>query len=818
MDGDLRSLLITLGLDTVIFSACIFVFLQLREDRGDNERVIRLSGLDSRASRGLAAKGGKGVGLGVGGPGFFGLVESLLVEDLRGIQNSDIRLYLTFLRYMAYLFATLGLFGITLILPLNLSGHGDAASRSGILAMASAENLAPHEWRIWALYAITWAYSIIAYIFVWMFHQAVREDPWKAPSFEQQLASFTVMVRGLDTRITNPEVIRSRFAAAHGEHLLACVLVPDYRDLHWANEQLCTAEARMERFAEISRVRAKAAEIPKAVPMRHPVRDNENEVDEPHYPEDDDDDERSAVEDDEEYEDDEAEEGEDEEHHEEKPEREQEKLKRLPIGAGGGAPYAVGAVRVPREARVAKAAKEAMTASRFGSGKAAADQVARFSEEAYYRAKVVRREKQQARHRNVGVCFLIFDSTERAHDVLTEPRFANAARASGWTLFPAPAPSDVDWENLHVSSLDRGIRAFVLSTALLLLCVLVVSPVTVLDELHPLVGDVDGGGLHEDGYTRALIKGYLPPLIILMINSSLIPMLILYISRYERFWQKSSQQSASLHMHIVFMVINSLVIPLMSLNSMGLLMKHMFETPLGDWNTAIGASFLSSSGSFAIRYLINGSLLSSATQLLQVPQAIHTKMCAALAITDAERRRALDERWRFDFGYWYAVGLSVCFICLTFSAAVPLLLPCAAFYFGMKYCIDKYNFQYAVFTVDLESRGMVASTAVNYLLSAVAFMQFCMSGLFVVQGLDLAGSLLFVCSVSTWAMIALHHSVTMFVPSWGGNRPIEKVPLKYADARQLAVLREAYLHPCERAGKEPLPGLETLPVGCYGSV
>merc|ERR1719333_2008863 len=157
------------------------------------------------------------------------------------------------------------------------------------------------------------------------------------------------------------------------------------------------------------------------------------------------------------------------------------------------------------------------------------------------------------------------------------------------------------------------------------------------------------------------------------------------------------------------MVINSLIIPLMSLNSMGLFVKVLSETPMDRWNLKLGASFLSSSGSFAIRYLANCSLLSSALQLLQIPQAIYAYGLSLLAVTAADRQYA-EKRWHFDFGYWYACALSICFMCLTFSAVVPLLLPCGAVFFCLKFYVDKYNFDHGVYLVNTESCGAVAAS------------------------------------------------------------------------------------------------------------
>merc|ERR1719191_1973677 len=246
-------------------------------------------------------------------------------------------------------------------------------------------------------------------------------------------------------------------------------------------------------------------------------------------------------------------------------------------------------------------------------------------EEVEYRGKVVSRQLQRGAKKGTGVGFVIFVSPEHARHCLKEKRLIEeCSQRHGWTIQAAPLPSDLEWQNLHVSELGRAGRCFLFSVGLFLACVLVVSPVTVMDELHPLMENVKSQ-LNQDNYFRLMIIEYLPPLIVLMINSIVIPYLINSASLYERFWKRSDQQSRGLHMNIFFMVVNSLIIPMMSVNSLSLLLRTMYNTPLNRWNTTMGATLFSTSGSFALRYMINGSLLSNAAQLLQVPQMIYSR-------------------------------------------------------------------------------------------------------------------------------------------------------------------------------------------------
>jgi hypothetical protein len=693
MDGDLRGLLITFSLDVIIFWFLVVLFLEIRRERGDEKKKAPLLRPVEEQD-----DDEEETSLGV-------FIDTMSDGEISDFRNSDVRLYLTFLKNAANLFTVLSICGLILVLPLNLTGNNMAKS---LLGQASAENLTPREWRMWGVYLMTWLYSLIAYRFALHYSKAVRKDPQKKLTAEQRIANFAVMVRGLDYGLRQPELLRAKFARDQNvaNHLVSCHIVLDYRELHQAQEALRSAQEKLERCILLKKT------------------NREDYMSKP--------------------------------------------FMRLLWGMGSREPT-----------------------------------IQYYEEEVAYREKVVERVRRKGASRGVGAGFLIFDSTETVRDVLSRPEVVQVARQNGWTLHPAPPPSDVNWQNLHISDNGQWIRTIVLSLALFAVCILLVSPVTVLDELHPLMDNVRNQ-LNQDNYIRLLVTGYLPPLIILMINSIVIPYLIFHVCCYERFWQKSGEQSAGLHMNIIFMVINSLIIPLTSLNSMGLLAKHMYNTPLEQWNVVIGASFLSSSGSFAIRYLINSSLLSSVVQLCQIPQTIYAKAFALTAVTHAEKEEA-ERRWVFDFGYWYACALSIFVMCLTFSAAVPLVLPFGALFFFMKYHVDKYNFTYNVHSVDLESRGAVASKVMNYMVSGIAFMQFCMSGFFMVQGdrhLFLAGTLLFVCAIVTWGLLACHETVAMIVPQYVSHCDSEHHDTM--EKQQRETFSEAYLHPCHHFKVRPL--------------
>jgi len=385
-----------------------------------------------------------------------------------------------------------------------------------------------------------------------------------------------------------------------------------------------------------------------------------------------------------------------------------------------------------------------------------------------------------------GVAFLVFTTPETQHDVLRDPNVQSRAAAHDLVLQPAPPPGDVAWKNLHVPPHHQRLRVVAFTVLLFMLCWLMVCPLSLWDRLHFLFVHE----LNEDHLLRVLITGYLPPLVILGINSLVIPQCIWYAAKWERWWRKSERQRMVLHMNLFFMVINSMIIPLTCFHSLQTLVEYLATTPPTEWNVALGGTFFfSSSASLALRYMVNSTFLSSAAQLLQIPQLLTTKILLALAVTERDRMMAFC-KWPFDFGFWYACCLAAFFICLVFSIVAPLILPCGTAFFIVKYYIDSYNFTRGVVSVNMESQGALARAVESYMWLGLAFYHFCMSGFFIVQGFKTLGAILFTTSIAI--------TLFAFTPStFGKSGPLPKKQVK-----DLTLLEQAYLHPWERARRD----------------
>lgn len=356
----------------------------------------------------------------------------------------------------------------------------------------------------------------------------------------------------------------------------------------------------------------------------------------------------------------------------------------------------------------------------------------RVEDEVQYRQLVLKRVAARGASASTGVAFVVF-----RHASCVEQ--AVQLKDYGWTVERAPPPTDVDWQHLgHRSGVER-LYAWGWTCGLLALTLAVLSPVAVMAKLNPLV-DSFGKAALGDSYLRTMLLCYWPPLIVFLVNSLLTPCCISFVAERQKHWRKSSTQLTILTLNSVFLVLNTFLVPLLSLGGIDTFLERLLAVPFGQWNTELGSVFLSSSGGFAVQYMASALFLSNGVQLVQ-PRCLLTSW----------------DRPEFDFGYWYASALSIATLCLGFSLVVPLILPLASLYFAVKLYVDKYNFLFHVCPVAIDSGGRLAHAVLPHCCLGLALFEFLMSGFFVVQGgtLSLGGAVLGLLSALTVALAVL---------------------------------------------------------------
>ncbi|ETW41352.1 hypothetical protein PFNF135_04337 [Plasmodium falciparum NF135/5.C10] len=162
--------------------------------------------------------------------------------------------------------------------------------------------------------------------------------------------------------------------------------------------------------------------------------------------------------------------------------------------------------------------------------------------------------------------------------------------------------------------------------------------------------------------------------------------------------------------------------------------------------------------------------------------------------------------WTFDFGYWYGFNTSILALILTFSVAVPFILPLGSLYFFLRYYIDKYNLIYEICRTNLDSHGAVVRTAIKFMLFSVAFFQLVMFTFFSrVQNkfISVGRNILFLSSSLTTLLLLCRSTEwvsTNHIKRKKGKRTFCYLCEKnvyVSNLKDLNKLKYAYANPCE---------------------
>jgi len=299
----------------------------------------------------------------------------------------------------------------------------------------------------------------------------------------------------------------------------------------------------------------------------------------------------------------------------------------------------------------------------------------------------------------------------------------------------APHPSDVIWENLHVTYVERISRFWIGTLLLLIFMVAVVTPVTVTTQLNAIIPELrERSKLFGRNVQRLLgitlpgspelwtrMSFQLPTVIVLVINSMLLPMAIGIISITTKSHTRSKIEVNMMNLNFVFLVTNQLLIPLLGLTGLPALLEFLeFRLTEGSDTPSLlqlmDGSLLGSPGLFSLRYLLNCAFLTNASSLLNLPQLFF---------------RSLTEQkdpWVFAWGFWYASTLSILATTIALGVLVPSLLPCGALFFALKYRIDRYNLANRVFSCGPESQGCFIPRVVHIMRMIVAVSWFLIGG------------------------------------------------------------------------------------------
>ena len=319
--------------------------------------------------------------------------------------------------------------------------------------------------------------------------------------------------------------------------------------------------------------------------------------------------------------------------------------------------------------------------------------------------------------RNVGMAFVCFTSiaacefamsnnlndVKKSFSPVPKQNNINIWKKS-WKIAMAPPPSDIIWENIHITSGSRLFRSIVLNLAVATFILIVTSSIFVADAVAPLVNKIE---LFLDNIVilSNYINGLLLPNLMYAINYAILPLLVTWAAKHTLYWRASSFEKSVMRSNVAYLILNMVFLPLVEATSLSTLFYYLSEKNAITILRQIGLNAALASGGFILRNLINTTLVSTTMQLLQLPTCIFILVNRLL-----KRSFSL---WQFNFGSNYAFHVSFFVICLIFSLHCPIIPLIAGMFFSLKYWTEKYNFSNGLWMTRHESSGTIAYSALT---------------------------------------------------------------------------------------------------------
>jgi hypothetical protein len=155
---------------------------------------------------------------------------------------------------------------------------------------------------------------------------------------------------------------------------------------------------------------------------------------------------------------------------------------------------------------------------------------------------------------------------------------------------------------MHKNENLASIKSWFLVFCLFLVSVLLITPITLMDNLKPILTVLEKL-FHEDSYISILLGTYFAPLMLLLFNVVIIPFFIDLIALVEDHKTKSARQVAIMKKNFGFMLINTIFLPLTGLLTIKSFIEYISDLNWKNFPTALSGNLVTNNY-FFLRYII----------------------------------------------------------------------------------------------------------------------------------------------------------------------------------------------------------------------
>lgn len=335
-------------------------------------------------------------------------------------------------------------------------------------------------------------------------------------------------------------------------------------------------------------------------------------------------------------------------------------------------------------------------------------------------------KRREAVQQPLGIAFLTFNTEEAAQYVVQS--FVPGTRFH-WSVAKAPAPPDILWENLQISSRNWYSKAILINCFLFVILFFLTTPAIVVSLLNTLAST------QEDIIKKAspVLSEFLPTLMLLTM-SALMPVIVAYSDQWMSHWTKSEQNFATMQKTFYFLLFMVLILPSLGLTSAQALVEWSVDSKNRTYRWE--CIFLPDKGAFFVNYIITSALIGTALELLRFPELAMYVWRLVLAKSSAEKisiqKAILSE---FPFGIHYAWTLLIFTTSTVYSLICPLVTPFGLLYLFLKHLVDKHNIYFVYRPSGMCGEGQkIHVSAVRNVRIAIILLQATMLAFAVLRG------------------------------------------------------------------------------------
>lgn len=404
---------------------------------------------------------------------------------------------------------------------------------------------------------------------------------------------------------------------------------------------------------------------------------------------------------------------------------------------------------------------------------------------------------KEGRAPGAGVAFVMFKDVYTANKAVQDFRNEKKRRfgkffsvmelrlqRNQWKVERAPLATDIYWNHLGLTKLSLRLRRVLVNTCLLLMLLFFSSPLAVINAVSSAGRIINAEAMdnaqswlawvQSSSWLASLIFQFLPNVIVFVSMYIVIPSVLSYLSKFERYLTMSGEQRAALLKMVCFFLVNLILLRGLVESSLESAILRMGRCYLDGEDCKkieqyMSASFLSKSCLSTLAFLITSTFLGISFDLLAPIPWIKKKIqkfrkndmlqlvpeqseeyplenqntdslqqpLISQSMLDSPTMNAIEHQGQalseypisrpspipkqtFDFAQYYAFNLTIFALTLIYSSFAPLVVPVGAVYFGYRYVVDKYNFLF-VYRV----RGFPAGNDGRLMDTVLGIMRFC---------------------------------------------------------------------------------------------